>query len=82
MPRHLAEGRPFTLLRSIVALSSPSTSSGVSSDREKMPGLAAGTMRGNDWHVSVAISSDIAGAPSRPFWTMHCFRPAPFRYTW
>merc|ERR1711924_69434 len=71
----------FILLRLIVAVSSLSTSRGVSPERKKIPGIAVGTVRNNVRHVNVAISSGEARGPSKPFFTIFGFKTAPSRYT-
>merc|ERR1719198_1250269 len=71
----------FIVLRLMVALSSLSTSSGVSPDKKKMPGIATGTVRNKVSQVLVAISSGDARGPSSPFLTMFGFSTAPSRYT-
>ena len=56
-------------LRLIVAVSSLSSSSAVSPERKKMPGIAAGTVRRRVCTVRRATCSGDALGPSRPFLT-------------
>merc|ERR1711918_175315 len=71
----------FIALRLSVAVSSLSSSSLVSPDRKKMPGMAAGTVRSNVVTMSAATVSGGSVGALRPFLTMLGLSTAPSRYT-
>merc|ERR1712151_598831 len=69
------------VLRLIVATSSLSSSRGVSPLRKKIPGHAEGPVRLRALTVKVAISSEEARGPVRPFLTMFGLSTIPSKTT-
>mmetsp|Transcript_8597 Transcript_8597/g.27384 ORF Transcript_8597/g.27384 Transcript_8597/m.27384 type:complete len:253 (+) Transcript_8597:256-1014(+) len=79
---HGSDGKSlFIVFKLSVAVSSLSSSSAVSPERKKMPGMAEGTVRLSTVTVAVAIVSALALGPSSPFLTMFGLSTAPSRYT-
>ena len=69
----------FIALRLIVAVSSLSSSSAVSPERKKIPGIAEGTVRLSTAMVAAATAAGGALGPLMPFLTMLGLSTAPAR---